>query len=217
MPVAVSLGAGLRRRKSAVKRHTTVRCARGSIPSHVYVTGARPHSGRTASRSRSVLLDRLRGLRLPVRLHPSLRFLHFSFQKEYAVRGRASRPVERSAGVRSRLDHSADRNPHRTTLPRSVTAYRLHRCRDGRTTEVPDPQLPASPSGHRARWQVKLFFRWIKQHLRIKAFYGTSEKRGQAAGPVRPAYDLGKDLSSNTKSSEFSSKVPGRALSVDAQ
>jgi IS4 transposase len=27
----------------------------------------------------------------------------------------------------------------------------------------------------RARWQVELFFRWIKQHLRIKAFFGTSE------------------------------------------
>ena len=28
---------------------------------------------------------------------------------------------------------------------------------------------------YRVRWQVELFFRWIKQHLRIKAFYGTSE------------------------------------------
>ena len=28
---------------------------------------------------------------------------------------------------------------------------------------------------YRARWQVELFFRWIKQHLRIKAFYGTTE------------------------------------------
>lgn len=28
---------------------------------------------------------------------------------------------------------------------------------------------------YRCRWQVKLFFRWLKQHLRIKAFYGTSE------------------------------------------
>jgi hypothetical protein len=28
---------------------------------------------------------------------------------------------------------------------------------------------------YKARWQVELFFRWIKQHLRIKAFYGTSE------------------------------------------
>lgn len=28
---------------------------------------------------------------------------------------------------------------------------------------------------YKSRWQVELFFRWIKQHLRIKAFYGTSE------------------------------------------
>jgi len=28
---------------------------------------------------------------------------------------------------------------------------------------------------YRKRWQIELFFKWIKQHLRIKAFYGTSE------------------------------------------
>ena len=28
---------------------------------------------------------------------------------------------------------------------------------------------------YRSRWQVELFFKWIKQHLRIKSFYGTSE------------------------------------------
>ena len=28
---------------------------------------------------------------------------------------------------------------------------------------------------YRCRWQVELFFKWIKQHLRIKTFYGTSE------------------------------------------
>jgi IS4 transposase len=28
---------------------------------------------------------------------------------------------------------------------------------------------------YQCRWQVELFFRWIKQHLRIKAFYGTSK------------------------------------------
>ena len=28
---------------------------------------------------------------------------------------------------------------------------------------------------YRSRWQVELFFKWIKQHLRIKNFYGTSE------------------------------------------
>jgi len=28
---------------------------------------------------------------------------------------------------------------------------------------------------YRCRWQVELFFKWIKQHLQIKAFYGTTE------------------------------------------
>src|SRR4029079_14575323 len=28
---------------------------------------------------------------------------------------------------------------------------------------------------YKSRWQVELFFKWIKQHLRIKAFYGTSD------------------------------------------
>ena len=28
---------------------------------------------------------------------------------------------------------------------------------------------------YKSRWQVELFFKWIKQHLRIKQFYGTSE------------------------------------------
>ena len=28
---------------------------------------------------------------------------------------------------------------------------------------------------YKCRWQVELFFKWIKQHLRIKAFYGTTE------------------------------------------
>ena len=28
---------------------------------------------------------------------------------------------------------------------------------------------------YKCRWQVELFFKWIKQHLRIKAFFGTSE------------------------------------------
>ena len=35
--------------------------------------------------------------------------------------------------------------------------------------------LPASTIAEPGRWQVELFFKWIKQHQRIKAFFGTSE------------------------------------------
>ena len=33
---------------------------------------------------------------------------------------------------------------------------------------------------YKARWKVELFFKWIKQHLRIKQFYGTSENAVKA-------------------------------------
>ncbi|WP_296290955.1 transposase [Limnohabitans sp.] len=37
-------------------------------------------------------------------------------------------------------------------------------------------RLPLTmPQQYRQRWQVELFFKWIKQHLRIKTFYGTNE------------------------------------------
>jgi len=42
------------------------------------------------------------------------------------------------------------------------------------TNNFPLPALSIAEL-YRARWRVELFFRWIKQHLRIKAFYGTSE------------------------------------------
>jgi len=45
-------------------------------------------------------------------------------------------------------------------------------------TNLPDlPALPALAVAdlYRQRWQIETFFRWIKQNLKIKAFYGTSE------------------------------------------
>jgi hypothetical protein len=35
---------------------------------------------------------------------------------------------------------------------------------------------------YKSRWQVELFFKWIKQHLRIKKFYGTSENAVKTHG-----------------------------------
>jgi IS4 transposase len=41
---------------------------------------------------------------------------------------------------------------------------------------------------YKSRWQIELFFKWIKQHLRIKAFYGTSENaaKPKSGSPSRP-------------------------------
>lgn len=72
------------------------------------------------------------------------------------------------------------------TVLESVKAYprqtRLIRFRDPETGKdyrflTNHFQLPARTIAdlYRQRWQIELFFRWIKQHLRIKAFYGESE------------------------------------------
>jgi IS4 transposase len=100
-------------------------------------------------------------------------------RKNLRFRRRDSHPVDRSTGI------VCDQTIVLVT-PKSLDAYpeALGRVR------LRDPEtkksvtllsnrfgLPATTIGdlYRCRWQVELFFKWIKQHLRIKAFYGTSE------------------------------------------
>jgi len=92
---------------------------------------------------------------------------------------RQSSPVDRSTGLRS--DQKI-----RLTGPKTSRLYpellrRIHYVDPGRdlpliflTNNFLLPALIITQL-YRSRWQVELFFRWIKQHLRIKAFYGTSQ------------------------------------------
>ena len=94
------------------------------------------------------------------------------FQRRY------SRPIDKATGVRS--DHTVI-----LTAIASAKAYpdALRRVsyldvETGRfkflTNNFTLPALTIARI-YKARWQVELFFKWIKQHLRIKSFYGTSE------------------------------------------
>ena len=92
---------------------------------------------------------------------------------------RYSRPVDKTTGLQS--DHTVI-----LTEIHSATAYpdplrRVTYC-DPETNQrlkflTNNFVLPALTIAqiYKCRWQVELFFKWIKQHLRIKAFYGTSE------------------------------------------
>ncbi len=92
-----------------------------------------------------------------------------------------SRPVDRSTGLRSdqiitlQSFYAAKDYPDKL---RRVHFYdhQHHRTFIFLTNHL---GLPALRIAHlyKQRWQVELFFRWIKQHLRIKAFYGTSAMR----------------------------------------
>jgi hypothetical protein len=95
------------------------------------------------------------------------------------IQRRYSHPVDKITGVRS--DHTVI-----LTAINSVNAYpdQLRRVSylDVKTRKrfkflTNNFTLPALTIAqiYKSRWQVELFFKWIKQHLRIKAFYGTSE------------------------------------------
>jgi IS4 transposase len=100
-------------------------------------------------------------------------------KENVVLQRRYSRPVDRSAGLQS--DHTVV-----LTAIQSVKAYpdALRRVsyfdRDTNqrlrflTNNFVLPALTITQI-YKCRWEVELFFKWIKQHLRIKAFYGTSE------------------------------------------
>lgn len=173
-----------RRRKSAVKLHTLLDL-RGSIPTNVYVTGGQVHNVN--------LLDELlletgafylfdRGYVDFARLYgftQACAFFVTRAKKNMQFYRRCSRPVERSTGVRcdQTILLTGVRTAQRYPDPlRRIRYFDVEK--DSRLTFLTNNfLLPALTIAelYRARWQVELFFRWIKQHLHIKAFYGTSE------------------------------------------
>ena len=170
--------------KSAVKLHTLLDL-RGSIPTAVYVTGGQVNDVKLLDQlvleaGAFYLLDRgyidYRRLYL---ITQALAFFVTRADQNMAYRVCAWRGVDRSQGLRS--DQTI-----RLTGPKSSRRYpvplrRVHYFdaeKDLRLVFLTNnfrlaPLLIAQL--YRARWQVELFFRWIKQHLRIRTFYGTSE------------------------------------------
>ena len=90
-----------------------------------------------------------------------------------------SRPVDRAGGIRS--DHIVwFRNPGSAShYPDRLRRVSYRDPEDGKVLVflTNNFDLPAETIAHlyRLRWRVELFFKWIKQNLRIKHFFGTSE------------------------------------------
>jgi IS4 transposase len=173
-----------RRRKSAVKLHTLLD-VRGSIPTSVYVTGGQVHDVKLLDEllleaGAFYLLDRgyVDFARLDA-FTPAWAFFLTRAKKNMQFYRRSSRPVEPPTGVR--CDQTILLTGVRTAQPYPDRLRRIHYFdaqKDSRLTFLTNnfllPPLTIAQL-YRARWQVELFFPWIKQHLHIKAFYGTSE------------------------------------------
>ncbi len=113
------------------------------------------------------------------RLHQCLSFFVIRAKRNLKFQRRYSHPVNKSTGVRS--DQTIV-----LTGPKTSGLYPDPLRRISYYSEDLDKRLifltnnfsvPSETVAaiYRYRWQVELFFKWIKQHLRIKSFYGTSE------------------------------------------
>jgi len=176
--------APFRRAKAAIKLHTLLDL-RGSIPSFIHITDGKTHEVNVMDDlliepGAFYLMDRgyLDFSRLFV-LHQAQAFFVTRAKSNTKFKRRYSHPVDRATtqvicdqtGVLT-VFYSSKGYP--VTLRRVVikddTGKRITFLTNNFSLK---PELIADL--YRQRWQVELFFKWIKQHLRIKAFLGTSE------------------------------------------
>jgi len=176
--------ARFRTRKAAVKMHTLLDL-QGNIPAFIHVSDGKMHDVHALDRidiepGAYYAMDRayLDFERL-YRFTLSSAFFVTRSKKNVLLQRRYSHPVDKSTGV------SSDQTVILTSFE-SASAYpdplRLVSYRDPGTGKrlkflTNNFTLPAPTVAqiYKQRWQVELFFKWIKQHLRIKAFFGTGE------------------------------------------
>ncbi|MBW6463603.1 MAG: IS4 family transposase [Firmicutes bacterium] len=176
--------ARFRKRKAAVKLHTLLDL-RGNIPSFIKITDGKRHDVH--------ILDELvpepgsyyvmdRGYLDFTRLHAfSLGLAFFVTRAKTNLRYRRvnSKPIDKATGVRSDQTivltgiNTAEHYPDKLRRVRFFDVENKKKL----VFLTNDFSLPPESIAllYKQRWQVELFFRWIKQHLRIKAFFGTSE------------------------------------------
>jgi transposase len=176
--------AQFRRHKSAVKLHTLLDL-RGNIPTAVYVTGGQVNDVSVLDQlaleaGAFYLLDRgyvdYRRLYL---ITQALAFFVTRAEQHTRYHRCAWRPVDHATGLRSDQDIrlTGPKSSHRYPAPLRRIHY-FDAEKDLRLIFLTNNfhlQALTIAQLYRARWQVELFFRWLKQHLRIRAFYGTSE------------------------------------------
>ena len=175
--------ATFRATKAAVKLHTLLDL-RGNIPVFIWITDGRLHDVRVLDillpePGSIYVLDRgYVDFKRLSRLHEARAIFVTRAKKGLRYRRRYSAPCDHSTGVLSDqtilLTGQSTRRHYETPLRR----IRYRDSDSGKTLVflTNDFALPATKIAalYRSRWKVELFFKWIKQHLRIKAFFGTS-------------------------------------------
>jgi hypothetical protein len=176
--------AKFRKSKGAVKMHTLLDL-RGNIPTTIIITHGKVHEVHTLDRivieaGAIYIMDRgyLDFERLYTIQQCSAFFVtraksNFDFKRLY------SQPVDKSTGVQCDQIIVLNGFYARKDYPDKLRRIRYFDAVNNKrlvflTNNFTLPAITIAEL-YRYRWQIELFFKWIKQHLRIKAFYGTSE------------------------------------------
>jgi IS4 transposase len=176
--------ARFRKTKAGIKLHTLLDL-RGSIPSFIAITEAKLHDVNILDEltpAPGVIYVMDRGYLDFERLyafHQAPAFFVIRSKSNTDLRRLYSNPVDKDSGVRcDQIVVLSGFYTHRS-YPERLRRIKFYDAkRDKRLTFLTNQfTLPAATIAdlYRCRWQVETFFKWIKQHLRIKAFYGTSE------------------------------------------
>jgi len=171
------------RSRAAIKLHTLLD-VQSSIPVLIDITGAHTGDSHVLDRiipepGSFIVMDRgyVDYLRL-YRLHQASAYFVLRAKRDLQFRRRRSHTIDRSTGVRSDQTIVLSGKYSFRKFPARLRRVSFHAADiDKRFVfltnnfHIPSATVAAI---YRQRWQIELFFKWIKQHLRIKRFYGTS-------------------------------------------
>lgn len=175
--------AKFRKTKAAVKLHTLLDL-RGNIPSFIWITDGKVHDVNVLDE----LIPEIGALYIMDRAHLDFERLYSlnRFSSFFVTRTKSntgyrrlySKKVDRTTGLRCDQIIVLTGYYAKKNYPEKLRRVKFFDVETGKRLTFSTNQfsLPALTIAelYQSRWQVELFFKWIKQHLRIKAFYGTS-------------------------------------------
>ncbi len=175
--------ARFRKTKGAIKLHTLLDL-RGPIPSFIRITDGKVHDVNILDEiipepSAYYIMDRayldFRRLYL---LHLSQSFFVTRAHKSFRFHRRYSRPVDKSTGLQCDQTIVLKSFYPRKNYPDQIRRIKYLDPETGNLLVFLTNNFILSPLTiaqlYKARWYIEIFFKWIKQHLRIKKFYGNS-------------------------------------------
>lgn len=176
--------ATFRQTKAAIKLHTLLDL-RGSIPTFIHITDGKVHDVNVLDilipePGAFYIMDRgYVDFKRLFTMHSTGAFFLIRAKSNTQYKRRYSHKIDTSTGVI--CDQTIVLTGLKTSVdyPQALRRVKYHDTVTGKTFNFLTNNFTISAQTvadlYKQRWQVELFFKWIKQHLRIKSFYGTSE------------------------------------------